>query len=127
MGVYSPDMLLHFPEQLRPFQYFNMEPGMNSGYTLDGSPVTVWGVIQNAASMIKESHDNLISSDHMNVWIDTKLTRGWFLSFENIIFRIVNGNDWPFEGGYYMYTIERLVGNNGTPDATTWDKGGTLK
>ena len=126
MGVYSPDMLLHFPEQLRPFLYFNATADINSSYTPVGSPVTVWGVIQNAASSIKESQGNLISSDHMNVWIDTQLTRGWFLSFSSVMYRIVNGNDWPFEGGYYMYTIERVVGDNGTPVTQTWNKGGTL-
>ncbi len=126
MGVYSPSMLLHFPEQIRDFLYFNAEATINSGYTVIGTPLTVSGVIQNSTTAIKESHDNLVSSDHMNVWIDSKLTRGWFLTFENIMFRIVNGSDWPFEGGYYMYTIERVVGDNGTAVTQTWNKGGTL-
>ena len=126
MGVYSPDMLLHFPEQLRPFLYFNATADINSSYTPVGSPVTVWGIIQNAASSIKENHDNLSTSDHMNVWIDTKLNIGWFLSFQSTMYRIIPGNEWNFEGGFYSYTIERVMGDNGTPVAQTWNKGGTL-
>ena len=122
MGVYG-DMLLFWPEQLREMQYFNMLPKINSGFTVDSSSVKIWGVIQNAASAIKESNGNLISSDHMNLWTETKLTRGWFILFDSTTFRIVNGNDWPNEGGFYMYTIERVVGDNGTTNATDWTLG----
>lgn len=122
MGVYG-DMLLFWPEQLREMQYFNMLPNINSGFTIDSSAVTIWGVIQNAASAIKESNGNLISSDHMNLWTESKLTRGWFILFDSTTYRIVNGNDWPSEGGFYMYTIERAVGDNGSSNSTDWTVG----
>ena len=126
MGVYSPSMILHFPEQIRDFQYFNATPSVNSGYTPIGTPVTVHGVIQNDVTAIRESNGTIVNIDHMNVWIDSQLNRGWFLLFQETMFRIVNGNDWPFEGGYYLYTIERVVGDNGTPSTVVWNKGGTL-
>jgi hypothetical protein len=122
MGVYG-DMLMHFPEQFREMQYFDMLPKINSGFTVDGSATTIWAVIQNAASAIKESNGNLISSDHMNLWTETKLKRGAFILFENVTFRIVNGNDWPSEGGFYMYTVERVVGDNGTSNTVDWSVG----
>ena len=114
MGVYG-EMMLFWPEQFREMQYFDMMPGINSGFAVDTPAVTIYGVIQNAASTIKESNGNLISSDHMTLWTETKLERGKFILFDSITFRIVNGNDWPTEGGFYMYTIERVVGDNGTP------------
>lgn len=122
MGVYG-DMLMHFPEQFREMQYFDMLPKINSGFTVDGSATMIWAVIQNAATAIKESNGNLISSDHMNLWTETKLKRGAFILFESITFRIVNGNDWPSEGGFYMYTIERVVGDNGTSNTVDWSVG----
>jgi hypothetical protein len=122
MAVYG-EMLLFFPEQLREMQYFDMLPKINSGFTVDGSATTIWAVIQNAASAIKESNGNLISSDHMNVWTETKLSRGHFILFDGTTYRIVGGNDWPSEGGFYMYTVERVVGDNGTSNTVDWSVG----
>ena len=133
MGAYSPNMLLHWPEQFRQFIYFDMSPNINSSYTMlaDPAPRTLWGVLQNSRSDIESSNGNLVSVNHESLWTDNKLDAGKFIQFtesQTIIYRIVVGNDWPNEGGFYNYTIERLVGDNGAIDSTDYTSaiGGTF-
>jgi hypothetical protein len=125
MGVYSPDMLAHFPEQFRDFSYFDMQEQVNSGYVIIGTPVLYSGILQNDSSMVADSSGNLVQIQHENLWFEGLLDRGKYVDFDSTRYRIVNGSDWPTEGGFYHYTLERLVGDNGTIDPTVWDIGGT--
>jgi hypothetical protein len=124
MGVYSPNMLAHFPEQFRMFTYFNMDPKINSGYTVS-TPASYWGILQNDTSFVKDGNGNLVEVNHENLWTDQKLIRGFFIEFDAVNYRIVDGSDWPHEGGFYHYTLDRQVGDNGTPDPQVWSFGGT--
>lgn len=127
MGVYSPNMLVHWPEQFRQFTYFNMIPKINSGYSIDPAtpPKTIWGVLQNNTTMVKESNGNLVSQSQELLWTDEVLTMGYFVQFGEVIFRIVPANDWENEGGFSWYNLERLVGDNGTPIDQTFENGST--
>lgn len=124
MGVYSPNMAAHFAEQFRKFTYFNMAAKTNSGYTISSNPVQFWGVLQNNTSLVKESNGNTVQETHENLWTSEKLTIGWYVQFEETIFRIIPSNDWSNEGGFFNYTLERQPGDNGTPDSQSWAFGG---
>lgn len=124
MGVYSPGMLLHFPEQFRDFTYFDMIPNINSGYTLNGGPPAIYsGVLQNDVSQVMDSNGHLVDSTHENLWTDSVLQKGHYVLFEGVTYRIVFANDWSNEGGFYNYSLQRLVGDNGTPNTTNWTTG----
>lgn len=124
MGIFG-NMLSYHTGQLRTFTYFNMVSKLNSGYTMDlNVPVlTLRGVLQNALSKIADSNGNLVDVNDEKLWTTTVLNRGYFVKFGDITYRIVDGNDWPFEGGFLFYTLERLVGDNGTPDTNTYTAG----
>lgn len=125
MGVYSPDMLLHFPEQFRQYTYFNMDPGINSGYTVSSTPVTYWGVLQNNTTMVKDSNGNIVTSGNEFLWTSESLTMGWFVQFGDITYRIIPSNDWVSEGGFTQYSLQRVIGDNGAPSTQAWAMGGT--
>jgi hypothetical protein len=124
MGLYG-NMLSYHPGQFREFTYFDMTPGTNSGYTINPNvPVsTIRGVLQNSTSKVADSNGNLVDINDERLWTNTILIRGYFVQFQDITYRIVDGNDWPFEGGFYLYTLERVVGDNGTPDTGTYTTG----
>jgi hypothetical protein len=115
MGVYG-EMLDFFPEQFRSGTYFEQEPLINDGYTRgeippDETPIT--GVFQNNTSDIFDGNGNLVKRKGLYLWIMTPLVEGRFVRFQDVVYRIVVGNEWPSEGGFYEYQIKRLVGSNG--------------
>ncbi len=129
MGLYG-NMLSYHAGQLRSFTYFDMTPNVNSGYTINPNVpvVTLRGVLQNAMSKVADSNGNLVDINDERLWTTSLLDRGKFVQFGTVTYRLVDGNDWPFEGGFYMYTLERVVGDNGTPDTNnyTLSLGGTV-
>jgi hypothetical protein len=125
MGVYSPTMMAHFTEQLRLFTYFDMCPGINSGYTVVGVPTTHWGIIQNNTTEAKDQNGNLVHGVQSLLWTESKLDNGKFIEFDGITYRIIPTNDWSFEGGFINHNLERLVGDNGSPSSDVWYAGGT--
>lgn len=127
MGIFG-NMLTYQTGQFRDFTYFNMVPKHNSGYIFDPNVQVknLRGVLQNSASRIADSNGNLVDINDERLWCETQLQRGFFINFANykeVTYRIVDGNDWPFEGGFFMYTLERVVGDNGTPDDGVYTTG----
>jgi hypothetical protein len=126
MAVYG-EMLLHFPEQFREFTYFDMIPLENAGYTVDPNftPRTLIGILQNSTTMVKEGNGNIVTQANEFLWTANLLDMGKFVQFGATIFRIIPANDWVTEGGFTQYTIQRLVGDNGSPITQTWENGST--
>lgn len=127
MGIFG-NMLMYQTGQFRDFTYFNMNPNVNSGYTIDTSfpAQKLRGVLQNSVSKVAESNGNLVDINDERLWCEKQLLRGLFINFDEykeVTYRIVDGNDWPFEGGFFMYTLERVVGDNGTPDTSVYTAG----
>lgn len=129
-SVYG-DMLLYFPEQLRTFQVYDMEALVNGGWkkiTDDSGAViytTVKGVFQNTKGAgLRESNGNLVDVDGCEFWSTSSGLQGKFLDFQDEVFRLVDSNTWSFEGGFYRYTVQKVVGNNATEsDESTWNFG----
>jgi hypothetical protein len=119
MGVYG-NFFYPFPEQFRSGTYFFQEPKINSGYDRGEDPpdeTPIIGIFQNNATDVHDKNGNLMKRKGLYLWVESVLQEGCFVRFEDVVYRIVNGNDWPSEGGFYEYGIERLGGDNG--DDTT--------
>lgn len=123
-GIYG-GMLYHFPELYRPITYFDQEALIDSGYDNRTDETPAVAVEQTALGEVKDSHGNIIKSDHRRLWINTQIQTGWFVRFNDVVYRVNRDNDWPFEGGFWYYELERLPGDNGdTTDAPAFNFGG---
>lgn len=121
MGVYG-NMMNYFQVQFVDIEYFDMLPLMNSGYdkTKDREGdiaiiETIRGCFQNMrGNQAKTSNGNLITVQTGDVWTETELKLGKFLSFNNFTYRIVNQNEWNREAGFYSYAVEQVTGDDGS-------------
>lgn len=129
-GVYG-DMLLHFREQFRDFYLFQMNPKINGGWDIvadnDGKTIytTISGILQDTrGDAIKESNGNLVETDGRELWTRTKGLAGYFLDFDGITYRLIDSSKWDFEGGFFRYGLQKVVGNNATQsDQSAWNLG----
>lgn len=132
-GVYG-DMLLAWPEQNRTIEVYDMKPKPNGGWdkVVDQSgnviTQTIIGVFQNTrGGGVKDSNGNLVETEGRELWTQTEGLNGKFTTWNGEVFRLLvpDGSDWSFEGGFYRYGVEKVVGNNGTEsDNATWNIGG---
>ena len=131
MSVYG-DMLLYWPEQRRSLTLFDMTPKINGGWTKvtdqSGNLITqtITGVYQNTSgNSTTDSNGNLVRTDGREFWTRVAGLEGKFFNWNSIVYRLTDTNNWSFEGGFYRYGVEKVVGNNGTEsDNATWNLGG---
>ena len=131
-GVYG-DMLLAWPEQNRTIEVYDMTPKPNGGWNKvvdqSGNVITqtIIGVFQNTrGGGVKDSNGNLVETEGRELWTQTGGLNGKFTTWNGEVFRLLvpDGSDWSFEGGFYRYGVEKVVGNNGTEsDNATWNTG----
>lgn len=129
-GVYG-DMLLAWPEQQRVFQVYEMTPKINGGWDIvkDKSGNIIYtqiiGVLQNTrGGGLKESNGNLVSTEGRELWTQTAGLAGKFFEFENAVYRLSEVNNWSYEGGFYRYGVNKVVGNDATEsDNAAWNLG----
>ena len=131
-GVYG-DMLLAWPEQQRALEVYDMTPKVNGGWdpvveqqTGKVITMTVIGVFQNTrGGGVKDSNGNLVRTDGREFWTRVAGLEGKFFNWNLIVYRLTDTNNWSFEGGFYRYGVEKVVGNNGTEsDNAAWNLGG---
>ena len=133
MSVYG-DMLLYWPEQRRSLTLFDMKPKVNGGWDKvvdqngDLITITVTGVYQNTSGdSTVDSNGNLVHKKQLELWTETGGLEDKFTTYENKIYRLKADNQWESEGGFYRYTLEKVVGNNGTEsDNATWNTSGNF-
>ena len=124
-GVYG-DMLLFFPEQRRSVTVYQMEPKINGGWTVTAnSNLTISCIFQNTAGgQLKDSNGNQAKGYGQELWTETAGLEGYFTTISSIVYRLKAVNNWSHEGGFNRYSLEKVVGNNGTEsDNTTWNFG----
>ena len=130
-GIYG-DMLLVWAEQHRTVTVFDMKPKINSGWDKvvdqQGQLITqtVRGVYQNTkGDQIKDSNGNLVKTKGFEFWTKEKDLDGKFLTHtDGCVYRLTSSNDWSFEGGFYRYSLDKVVGNDATEsDNATWNLG----
>lgn len=125
-GIYG-DMLLGFAEQQRNVAVYDMTPRINGGWDIvEGPEISVIGVFQNTGgSRIKDGNGNLVQSNSCELWTSAGNLDGKFIKKDGSVFRLTGGNDWSFEGGFYRYSLEKVVGNDATEsDNASWNLGG---
>jgi hypothetical protein len=128
MGVYG-DMLLYWPEQRRALTLFDMKPKINGGWDKvvdqQGKLITqtITGVYQNTGGdSTVDSNGNLVHKKSLELWTETGELDDKFITYEGHTYRLKGDNQWKSEGGFYRYTLEKVVGNNGTEsDNATWN------
>ena len=126
MSVYG-DMLLFFPEQRRSLTVYAMEPKINGGWNkVLGSEQAITGVFQNTAGdQTRDSNGNLVHTKGMELWTETGALADKFTEINGSVYRLTADNNWEHEGGFFRYTLNKVVGNNGTEsDNATWNLGG---
>lgn len=131
MSVYG-DMLIFWPEQRRSLTVYDMKPKMNGGWdkVLDQSgqliTQTITGVFQNTAGdQTRDGNGNLIHAKGMELWTETGGLADKFTDINGSVYRLTADNDWESEGGFFRYTLNKVVGNNGAEsDNATWNLGG---
>lgn len=124
-GIYG-EMLLAWTEQQRSLEVYEMTPKVNGGWNkLLGSEVSIIGIFQNTrGSAVKDSNGNLVRTDGRELWTKTAGLEGKFLNWQDTVYRLNGGNNWSFEGGFYRYSLEKVVGNNATEsDNASWNIG----
>lgn len=126
MSVYG-DMLLFFPEQRRSLTVYAMEPKINGGWNkVLGSEQSITGIFQNTAGdQTRDQNGNLVHTKGMELWTETSGLADKFTEIHGSVYRLTADNDWEHEGGFFRYTLNKVVGNNGTEsDNATWNLGG---
>lgn len=120
-------MLLHFPEQVGPMALYRMEPGINSGWTkVADSDRTAYGVVQNTSGdRIKDRNGNLVKSSGLEFWTEEADLDGYFYTSPGgAVYRLVGSNNWVPQGAFCRYSLEKVVGANGSQsDNITWNTG----
>jgi hypothetical protein len=125
MAVYG-DMLLYFSEQRRSLTVYQQTPLINGGWEkVIDSDLVVTGIFQNTKpSQIKDSNGNLVLSSGFEFWSETGNLNDYFTQIKDKVYRLISMQDWETEGGFYRYSLDKVVGNNGSEtDDTAWNLG----
>lgn len=124
-GIYG-DMLLAFPEQLDAFEAFNMSAKVNGSWKrIAGSEVAIRGIIQHTAGRrVKENGGNLVASSGAELWTAQDGLTGLFMRVAKDTMRISGASQWAREGGFFKYSLEKVIGNDGTQSHdASWNTG----
>lgn len=106
------NQLLYFAEQFRMFDYYTMKPQVNAGYTKREFLGKIKGVFQFAKKGdLLQEEDTLAETNVPTFWTRTKLKVGNFIVKDEETYRIKSPSDWSFEGGFYSYVLETVVGS----------------
>jgi hypothetical protein len=125
MAVYG-DMLLYFSEQRRSLTVYQQTPLINGGWEkVIDSDLVVTGILQNTKpSQIKDGNGNLVLSSGFEFWSETGNLNDYFTQIKDKVYRLISMQDWETEGGFYRYSLDKVVGNNGSEsDDTAWNLG----
>ena len=125
MAIYG-DMLLAFPEQYTTITVYSMTPNYNGGWTPGNDQRPVIGIIQNTSgNQIKDSNGNLARTGGSEFWSEEADLADLFTQIDGDVYRLVSDNKWKTEGGFYRYSLQKVVGNDGTESENpAWNTGG---
>lgn len=123
-GVYG-DMLLFFPEQRRSITVYSQTAKMNGGWTKNNDDRSVTGIWQHTRpKALKDSNGNTVKSSGLEFWSEEADLGGLFTVLEGDVYRLLSNQPWAFEGGFYRYELDKVVGNDGTESInTSWNVG----
>ena len=109
-------MLTAFPEAKVNVTYFNMQPLPGSGYGPRTDVKALRGVMHCVGGRrVRTANGNAVIERQMRYWSDTPLQVGWFIDDGKYVYRVgIPDDDWSDEADMTIYTLERVVGADGT-------------
>jgi hypothetical protein len=125
MAIYG-DMLLYFSEQKQSLIVYEQTPKINGGWNkVPDSEMLVVGIFQNTKpTQIKDGNGNLVVTSGFEFWSSESNLNNYFTQIKNKVYRLISVQDWETEGGFYRYSLDKVVGNNGSEsDDATWNLG----
>lgn len=126
MGCIYGDLLIAFPEQCRIFDVFMMIPKINGGWeVIEESKHYIRAILQHTAGRsLKENGGNLTVSSGYELWTHEEELTGLFMRIQKDTYRITGVKQWAYEGGFLKYSLEKVIGNDGTQShSTSWNTG----
>jgi hypothetical protein len=109
--------------------YYQALSGYDAGPGAPGGYSTVTGILQCVERRTKNSQGTLVTIREMKFWTRKILTTGWFIRDlkQNMVYRIGKDNDWQHEGGFTVYGLIKVEGDDGnvTLDPTSPGSVGT--
>ena len=120
MGVHG-SMMVHFSEEFRAIQYFQMDPNVASGYGDRYNEGSTRGVVHMYSApptaegtKLRDVQSNLVVEKKPFLWARKKIEIGWFIDDGEDVYRVLSHNKWEFEGSMTIHGLEKVVGDNGT-------------
>jgi hypothetical protein len=107
--------ILSMPQLFKKAVMFNQNPVVNGGYNDQTPGVKVRVIFQDEKSGAKLEGGAWVATRKKTVWSLTKLVTGAFFYFESTVFRIMTDQDWQTQSGYFVYDLEKVIGDNGKP------------
>ena len=107
------DGLLSSPELFRKATMFNQSPIVNGGYRDQTPGVPVKLIFRDEGSAVKSSGGSIVRTKTKTAWSRKVLPPNVFLFFEGTVYRLLKDQEWGFQAGFYIYGIEKVVGDNG--------------
>jgi len=111
-GIYG-DGLLSSPELFRRAVLFDQKPLVNGGYIDQTQGVPVRLIFRDEGSKIQSSGGAIVRTKSKTIWSRKVLVPGAFVLFQNTVYRLMTDQEWDFQAGFYIYGIEKVVGDNG--------------
>lgn len=113
-GIYGAQ-LLSFPEQFRNFPYFDMKALQGGGYGPRLEASTVRGVFQcTGGRRVKTQNGMKVLGRQTRLWTTQELQTGRFIEAEHDVYTVgMPDNEWQLEGGFTVYDLEKVVGDDG--------------
>jgi hypothetical protein len=124
-GIYG-STLIHFSEQFIDIVTFTQVARVGSGYDIVGETKTVRGILQTGKGKAISGTEGRLSqhsgwktlavTNYDSIWLENEITLGTYITHPldgNI--NIVNKElGWAREAGFFAYSLEKLVGDDGT-------------
>lgn len=107
--------ILAMPQLFQKGKLFNQDPIVNGGYDNKTPAVDVRFIPRDEVSTVKSSGGVIVRTRVKTIWIRREVPAGAFLWFKGTVFRIITDNDWETQRGFFIYEIEKVIGDNGTP------------
>jgi len=112
------DMLLAFPELMKPYEVFKMQPRMGAGYGERHDKRKVSGYWSWRKSGKTGEEGDLNVPDHQaTFWVrgnflgkKVVVEQNDFIEMDGDIFRVVQNDNFTLEGGFYKCLMRRLAG-----------------
>lgn len=107
------DGLLSSPELFQKAIMFNQSPVVNGGYIDQTTGIPVRLIFKDEGSSVKTSGGSVVVTKNKTGWSRKALPPNVFLLFKSVVYRLMNDQDWAFQGGFYVYGLEKVMGDNG--------------